>query len=867
MTETRQYFGSIRICWAAMTHHRFLLLIFCLLLCLERAASAQSPETFTDTDGNGLWSDGNNWNPPTGSGGPNGNFNVTIPLGVGGPTGGAILDVSASIVNLTINTNAGLNITNASILTITGTSIANNGQIAIVDMSGFATGGYIVIPSNAVTLSGSGVTILNSSTVAEIGGGGTLISQQAIKGYSGGVILTTLENQGPNGIITGGPLTAPLLISGKVTNTGLISGVGFSAVELSNNRVINSGGTIDGGMEGGEVLLNNATIIGGTIGSATAVAGSSFPTLNAVTITGVYYVISTTTGAAGTTLKGKITNNGAIFVNSPTGGQAATLTVNTSVALAGTGEVELAGQGASITGTGTLTNLVPHVITGLVGGGSITVSNVVNESTITGPITIAVTSVNNTNGIIGANGQPVTINGGTVTGGTINAGSTPGVTLNSGGNNLPAVESSVAITGGPGGTANAINALLTEQVMDASAVPTTISTVVQIPDNGKLTLEGPVTVSSPGGEILLNAFAATSNLIVEGSVTISGTGELVTSTAPNNVIVGNSGTTNSLTLNVPTVNYQGTIGDGTFPITVGVSTIVTNGGYPLIINATNSTFTNHGTMVETDSTIDIEGNFANYNSTTNTLTGGIYTLGGTLQFNNANLVNNSAKLTLNGNGQILNQNGANGLLNFSNNTSKGTFTLSNEQSFETGGTFSNEGTVDISAGSSLTIGGTSTNYNQSGTTAVTMVDGKLSLPTGGSANITGGTLQGAGQLYGDVSVGNAAGGAAATLIVGDSRRSSALVTMTNNYTQLATGVMDVQIGGFTAGTLYSQLSVTGPVTLGGTLNVAVINNFKPSGQFTIINAPSGVTGTFATVTAPKNFHVVYNSTSAVLEVQ
>lgn len=204
-----------------------------------------------------------------------------------------------------------------------------------------------------------------------------------------------------------------------------------------------------------------------------------------------------------------------------------------------------------------------------------------------------------------------------------------------------------------------------------------------------------------------------------------------------------------------------------------------------------------------------------------------------------------------------------------NNTSKGTFELSGEQSFETSGTFTNEGTVNIAANSFFTIGGTSTNYNQSGTTAVTTIDGRLTVPAGGLANITGGTLQASGQFDGDVSVGNAAGGAAATFIVGDSKKASALVTMSNNYTQLATGIMDVQIGGTTAGTQYSQLSVTGAVTLGGTLKGTLTNKFKPvaGDQFTITTAPSGVSGTYATVTLPTKFQAVYNSTSVELEVQ
>jgi hypothetical protein len=64
--------------WRAAARCRLLLLMmFCLIL-LQRTASAQIQETFTHADGNGLWSVGANWNPLTDSGGPNGDFNVTV---------------------------------------------------------------------------------------------------------------------------------------------------------------------------------------------------------------------------------------------------------------------------------------------------------------------------------------------------------------------------------------------------------------------------------------------------------------------------------------------------------------------------------------------------------------------------------------------------------------------------------------------------------------------------------------------------------------------------------------------------------------------------------------------------------------------
>lgn len=145
-------------------------------------------------------------------------------------------------------------------------------------------------------------------------------------------------------------------------------------------------------------------------------------------------------------------------------------------------------------------------------------------------------------------------------------------------------------------------------------------------------------------------------------------------------------------------------------------------------------------------------------------------------------------------------------------------------------------------------------------------------------NITGGTLQGGGALpvgstiTGSVSLGSASG-AAGTFIIGDSVKKSGLLAIANNYAQLATGAMDVQVGGTTPGTRYSQLNITGTAALTGTLNIALINNFKPTiGQtFTILNASTGITGTFSVVKgtsidSTKHFSVSYSPTTVVLTV-
>src|SRR5215510_3955827 len=94
---------------------------------------------------------------------------------------------------------------------------------------------------------------------------------------------------------------------------------------------------------------------------------------------------------------------------------------------------------------------------------------------------------------------------------------------------------------------------------------------------------------------------------------------------------------------------------------------------------TAGNFTNNGTLTVGSSTskFDVNGNLTNFNSTTNTLTGGTYNLTGTLQFNGANIVTNAANITLTGtSSQIVDQSGVtSGLRNFATNASGGSFNL------------------------------------------------------------------------------------------------------------------------------------------------------------------------------------------------
>ncbi len=124
------------------------------------------------------------------------------------------------------------------------------------------------------------------------------------------------------------------------------------------------------------------------------------------------------------------------------------------------------------------------------------------------------------------------------------------------------------------------------------------------------------------------------------------------------------------------------------------------------------------------------------------------------------------------------------------------------------GLFGNWGTLTIAAGGTFTTSGA--DYIQwAGTTKV---DGLLSAA---NFNLLGGLLTGAGSIQANVTN-------AATVKPGDP---FGTLTIEGNYTQTATGVLLIQIGGANQ---YGQLAVTGTATLGGTLDVSLLGWYVPA---------------------------------------
>jgi hypothetical protein len=786
---------------------------------------------------------------------------------------GTLNNLGTILVNAGFGTNTALSLGTAGAPNL----VLQGGGTLTLNTYSSPSGGSVYIEAAGTSY---GLTNVNNTIQGEgvIGNGSLILTNEA-----GGVINanSTGSNQ-PGGLSTALTLNG----SGGVTNAGLLEATNNGALQITNT-VNNSGGNITANGSGASVqLYNGGDIQGGTLnqlnGATLGTAVSNTATLDgstngALTLSkGSTY---TTPLNSQTQVLGTINNNGTIRLTGGSGTNTeltlisnttlqggGTVTLNTVSSIFG-GSVYIQGNSLTLTNTN---NTIQGA--GIIGNGSLTLVNggtifanspsqtlLINGSgdiTNDGTLEVASGSVLHV-----TNGPFTKFSGTTLTGGTYNVSGTLEIDqLGNTGGEIVTNDANIILNGTASSFVDdaGLNAL-TKLATNAGSFDITggqnFTTAGNFTNNGTLTV---------GSGSLFDVHGNLTN--ISGTTISGGTYDLAGTLKANNAV--------GLTTNSANIILTGT---GELESENGVNALTdlatNSSGASFTINGganftTAGNFTNNGTLTVGSSTskFDVKNTLTNLSGTT--LSGGTYNVTGTLQYGNTSAIaTNSASITLTGSSaQILDSSSANALGGLASNTSTGKFTVTGGQTLTDSATaFSNAGSLTVGASSALTLSSATGTYTQ--TAGTTTVDGTLTSK--------GGMTFSGGSVFGNAGTFNAGTNAltnSATFNIGNTTNAAGSEAVTGGYTQGSTGVLDISIGGTTAGTQFDQLNISSAAKLNGTLNLDLINGFVPTvGEtFDILNA-SSVTGKFPTVTgtainSTEEFTVAYNATNVTLDV-
>jgi len=744
-------------------------------------------------------------------------------------------------------------------ITNTGGIILASGAGSIVDLNGISiTGGTLTSASggifqayagttlNPLTISaGSTLNVLDNNTVSL--GAGTITNNGAINENSTGD-NTFINVAGSTTLAGTGTLTLSNHIQnfiqggGTLTNQETIQGSG----QIGNgNLMLVNNGTIDANQSTELVIdpnlgTNNTKTMEATAGGTMEFRG------DAVTNTGVGTILATGAGSI-VDFNGATVNGGTLTTSSGGLMQAYGIAVLNGITLSSGSTLNVLDNN-SVDIEGTITN--KGTINENSGGNNTFITLLGNTTlTGTGKLVLSPHTQNFINGSFTLTNQSTIEGEGHIGNGDLTLVNTGSILANETGTHAP---STLLIDTGAGGFTNSSGTK--NGILNVSAKNTLVI------EGGPFTNMNTTTNTLTGG-----------TYIVAGTLEFAaGTGGLVTNDAAITLssataeIFNTSNSTNALT------QFADNGSKGTFTV---------NG---FTFNDAN-VFTNSGILaVGGGGKFNASTQLTNFNSTTSTLTGGTYNLTATgqLQFNNqgdaSDIITNAAHISLSGvdttKAPIIDQSNNNALANFNTNASAGSFTLSADRQFTTGGSLTNAGivTVQKSTGTGTTALLVNGTYSQTGGT--TTVDGKLGTTTG--INVSGGFIYGnaagitngtQGTLVGNFDL---TGG---TINPGDGIKKIGDLNITGTYTESGAGILNIDLDGLVANTKYDVLNVSGTATLGGTLNVDAITGFTPTNgeTFDILNAGS-ISGTFSTVNCAfsngDSCSVTYNSTDVIVTI-
>lgn len=805
--------------------------------------SAQTTATWS-LAGDGAWSTGANW-----SGGVapiNGQPLATDTYNAVLNTNRIItLDTTATIEALTQSNGT---ITGANSLTLNG--LYSWGGTATTTLSG---GGINVQANGGITLSNTGVKVLNAATLSNAGTanwtGGTFRMQNAavFNNQLGTTFDTnfngTFDDAGTGGVFnnagtftksggTGTTIVEPLIAfnnTGTVNvNTGTLSLTGGGTHTGAFN--VASGATMS--FSGGTHALNAGTTVSGsgtlTFG-ANVMANVAINHAGAVTISGGTYTSGSTT-----TVGGLLTLSGGTI--------AGTGPVNASGGLSLSGGnrtldgITLNNNGAATWSAGALLTLANGAVFNNAAGSTFTVT--LFGAVVSGGV--AGGSFNNAGTLNITSGSLRLTGGGTHTGAfDIASGTTLELT---GGTHTLNAGASFSGTG----TFYMNNAAVTV----TANVPITHSGTFTL---GGGTLNGPATVTINGPMTWTDGIISGAGVLqVNGGLTINTIfGKTLDGRTLNNAGTASHSGLNFLMTNGAVINNQA---GATFNLDSDADLGASAGGSfnnAGTLNKSNGAgtssvtgiaFSNIGTVNVSSGTLSFDTGSSIAQHVGTTLTGGTWnvTNGATLTFNlGSNITTNQGSVTLDGAGSTFAR------FTTALNDNQGSFTLKNNRDLTTVGAFANSGTMRVEDSTTvMTIGaGGGSAYTQTG--GVTFLAGGAMIDAS-AFNLNDGTLAGTGTVDAPLMT----GGVFSTIAPG---ASPGILTINGSTILGGANTLAMEVGGLASGVDYDLLDVNGVLTLGGLLDVDFINSFEgsvlPTDTFTIATANSAILGAFSNVTS------------------
>ncbi|WKZ11958.1 MAG: hypothetical protein QY320_12835 [Gammaproteobacteria bacterium] len=701
-----------------------------------------------------------------------------------------------------------------------------------------------------INLLGGSIEYVRLSNATKITGGGTIkyTSGSGVAFSNSGTIDANLNSL---------PIVLDMLPPGHTTyNGGILRASNGGKLRLQGGAstsgptgTLNNGSGTIAALDGSLVELYSVDIAGGTLtssGSGRIEVTDTNVRIGNVTVEGLLKV----NNGQWLTLDSSIVNNGTLRLDSTTTATELHLTGpgSDNYALDGTGVLELTHATRSIvSGAGSALGLINGPTHTMRGTGQIRqLPRLFNHGLVDADVAasaLKITSVNagtitNTGVMRARNGATLDITG---------ADSSSPVLINNAGGVLQAQDGSLVqvsyatLTGGT----------LTTSGSGIIRLPTSVTSIGGLENLGTLDIRGSTTLLggtlTNHGSMLLGAGSSAASLNIQPGVVLTGGGSLTLSNSSSNQIASAGVGTGTLT-NESGHTIQGAGKIGSYGMTlINRGLIQANQSNALVLaeSGVAAKVTNEGTLrAAAGSTLQVNQNLTNFNGTTHTLTGGRYEVLGTMRLPvTGGISRNAADIVMDGAGSRLydgNSGTTDALSGFTANLDTGRFEVRNGRSFAVG-LFSNAGSIDVGAGSTLTA----TTYTQ--TAGVTDVDG--SLLVAGNIALDGGTLTGSGTVAGNLlNNGNISPG-----------NSPGILQVNGSYSQAA-GTLGIELGQLA----HDQLLVSGSATLGGTLDVSL---WSAPGDPAFLPAPGSsfdillaqvLTGEFSNVNLPEVAGIVWD---------